>query len=130
MNYDNLNNLINLKLLTKKLDNLNKNKKYRNNIKKRLTKIINQKGGERISLYELDELVKKFKSIDKNKISSKMVILNKTIDELNKKTKNINTRSIVSNPVNLDLIINDSSTFITKLQDDDSLIKKIGRAHV
>jgi hypothetical protein len=121
----NINDYIKLKLENKKRQSLTNEINYRHELKKNMHRqVISQTGGAKISLDGLNELLTEFKAIDKVKITSKLASLNQSIDELNKLTENAKADSTILTPVNTDMIINDSSTFITSLNAAGQIIKK------
>lgn len=120
----NIYDYVNLLTQQKLLINLTKELEYRNNIKKQITRqITQQRGGAKINLDSLDILVQKFGSIDKSRINRKLTDLNKSINNLNSLVKNVNLGADFSE-LNLDRIINDSATFITKFNTSGQVIKE------
>ena len=115
----NINNYINLTAKNAQLDNLIKQLEYRNRIKKQIL----QTGGAKIQLEQIDSLVKKFSSIDKRKLTEKITNLNKSIKNLNSLVEKVNLGADYSE-INIDKIINDSATFITKINASGQVIKE------
>ena len=123
--YGNINDSVKAKLENQKRQSLINEINYRYKLKKDMYKqVISQNGGAKISLDGLNGLLTQFKAIDKTQITSKLSLLNDSIDKLNKLTENVKVDLNSLTAANADMIINDSSTFITSLNTSGQIIKK------
>ena len=127
MNINNINDYIKSKLNKMKYEDLNKYLKFRHTLKKNIyNAITHQHGGDsKISLDKVGKLVSTFKEIDKTQINSKMTNLKRQIEIMNKlvdkTTRNVENITLI----NLDMIINEISTYITKISGESILKKNI-----
>ena len=72
-------------------------------------------GGAKLNLYDVEDLVNRFKSIDKAKISAKIAELNTSIENLNKELSKAKVNTPIVKGLNIEEVINDASTLVTKL---------------